>query len=53
LDPLQVAFDRAHRDKRAGVPVQWTWVGNRSRRLHKRRIEEALHRFERFQLRLE
>jgi uncharacterized protein len=29
---------------------QWTWVGNRSHRAHKKRIEEALHRFERFQL---
>jgi uncharacterized protein YcaQ len=29
---------------------QWTWVANGARRLRKRRIEEALHRFERFQL---
>jgi uncharacterized protein len=29
---------------------QWTWIDNRSRRSHKRLIEEALHRFERFQL---
>jgi len=29
---------------------QWTWVSKRSRRLRKRQIEEALHRFERFQL---
>jgi uncharacterized protein len=29
---------------------QWTWLGKNSRRSHKRRIEEALHRFERFQL---
>jgi uncharacterized protein len=29
---------------------QWTWLGKTSRRSHKRRIEEALHRFERFQL---
>jgi uncharacterized protein YcaQ len=28
---------------------QWTWVGGGSP-LHKRRIEEELHRFERFQL---
>ena len=28
---------------------QWTWIGRNSRR-HKRRIEEALQRFERFQL---
>ena len=30
---------------------QWTWVGRGSPRVHKRRIEEELHRFERFQLR--
>jgi len=29
---------------------QWTWVSDRSRRRHKKLIEEALHRFEQFQL---
>ena len=29
---------------------QWTWISDRSRRQRKRQIEEALHRFERFQL---
>ena len=29
---------------------QWTWVAQGARRESKRRIEEALHRFERFQL---
>jgi uncharacterized protein len=29
---------------------QWTWIAKGARREHKRRIEEALHRFERFQL---
>jgi uncharacterized protein YcaQ len=29
---------------------RWTWVTERSRQSHKRRIEETLHRFERFQL---
>ena len=29
---------------------KWTWVGAGPRRSHKRRIEEELHRFERFQL---
>jgi len=28
---------------------RWTWVSKHSRRLLKKRIEEALHRFERFQ----
>jgi uncharacterized protein YcaQ len=31
---------------------QWTWLGKSSRRSHKKRIEGALHRFERFQLAL-
>jgi uncharacterized protein YcaQ len=29
---------------------QWTWLRERERRARKRQIEEALHRFERFQL---
>ena len=29
---------------------QWTWIATAARREKKRRIEEALHRFERFQL---
>jgi uncharacterized protein YcaQ len=29
---------------------KWSWVGNRPRKVLKRRIEEELHRFERFQL---
>ena len=29
---------------------RWNWVGSGSARAHKRRIEEALHSFERFQL---
>ena len=29
---------------------RWTWITDRSRPSHKRRIEETLHRFERFQL---
>ena len=29
---------------------QWTWIGRNARRPRKARIEEALHRFERFQL---
>jgi uncharacterized protein YcaQ len=29
---------------------RWTWLTDRLRRLRKRQIEEALHRFERFQL---
>jgi hypothetical protein len=29
---------------------KWTWVGRGCARSHKRRVEEELHRFERFQL---
>ena len=29
---------------------QWTWIAGTARRERKRRIEDALHRFERFQL---
>ena len=29
---------------------KWTWVGRGSHRSHRRQIEEALHRFEQFQL---
>jgi uncharacterized protein len=29
---------------------QWTWIGKRARRVRRKQIEDALHRFERFQL---
>jgi uncharacterized protein YcaQ len=29
---------------------KWTWIGRGAAKLHKRRIEDELHRFERFQL---
>jgi uncharacterized protein YcaQ len=32
------------------IMQKWTWVANGAPRLHKRRIEEELHRFEKFQL---
>jgi uncharacterized protein YcaQ len=41
---------KTDRERRKLLVQQWTWVGNGSRRERKRRIEEALHRFERFQL---
>jgi len=41
---------KTDREKRALLVRQWTWVGRGSRRSHGRRIDEALHRFERFQL---
>ena len=41
---------KTDRERQKLLLQRWTWVSNRSRRLRKRRIEEALHRFERFQL---
>jgi uncharacterized protein len=44
---LDLKTDRA---RRTLLVQSWTWITKRERRLRKRRIEEALHRFERFQL---
>jgi uncharacterized protein YcaQ len=44
---LDLKTDRVARRLRI---QQWTWIGNAARRERKRRIEEALERFERFQL---
>ena len=41
---------KTDRERRKLLVQRWNWVSNRSRRLRKKRIEEALHRFERFQL---
>ena len=41
---------KTDRERQKLLVQQWTWISNRSRRLRKQRIEEALHRFERFQL---
>ena len=41
---------KADRGQRKLLLQRWTWLGKRSRRSHRKRIEEALHRFERFQL---
>jgi uncharacterized protein len=41
---------KTDRNKQKLLMQQWTWIGERPRRDLKRRIEEALHRFERFQL---
>jgi uncharacterized protein len=46
---LDIKTDRARQKL---LLQQWTWLGRSSRRSHKKRIEEALHRFERFQLAL-
>ena len=41
---------KTDRERQKLLLQRWTWVSNVSRRLRKQRIEEALHRFERFQL---
>jgi len=40
---------KADREQRALRLQQWTWVGHGKSKLHKARIEEKLHQFERFQ----
>jgi uncharacterized protein YcaQ len=50
-DEIVAAIDlKTDREQQKLLMQQWTWIGNRSRRAHKRQIEEALHRFEHFQL---
>jgi uncharacterized protein YcaQ len=50
-DAIVAAIDlKTDRERRKLQVQQWTWVGRGPRRMHKVRIEEALHRFERFQL---
>jgi uncharacterized protein len=50
-DEIVAAIDlKADREKQALRVQQWTWIGGGSAASHKRRIEEELHRFERFQL---
>jgi uncharacterized protein YcaQ len=50
-DAVVAAIDlKTDRELRKLLVQKWTWVVKGSHRLHKTRIEEALHRFERFQL---
>ena len=50
-DEIAAVVDlKTDRLRRKLLLQKWTWVANRSRRERKRLIEEALHRFERFQL---
>jgi uncharacterized protein len=41
---------KTDRERQKLLVQRWTWITDRSRRLRKKQIEEALHRFERFQL---
>jgi hypothetical protein len=43
---------KADRDKQALVIRQWTWIGRGSPKSHKARIENELHRFEGFQVKV-
>ena len=50
-DEIVAAIDlKTDRDKGKLLVQQWTWMGKGSTRTHKRSIEAALDRFERFQL---
>jgi uncharacterized protein len=50
-DEIVVLLDlKADRGRQKLLLQRWTWLGKRSRRSHRKQIEEALHRFERFQL---
>jgi uncharacterized protein YcaQ len=50
-DEIAAVLDlKTDRDRQRLLVQQWTWVGTRGRRGRKKIIEEALDRFERFQL---
>src|SRR3954464_12007379 len=50
-DDIVAAIDlKTDRKRRELLMQQWSWIGKRPRKDLKRRIEEELHRFERFQL---
>jgi len=50
-DEIAAVVDlKTDRERRKLLVQRWTWVSHRSRSSRRRRIEEALHRFERFQL---
>jgi uncharacterized protein YcaQ len=50
-DAIVAALDlKADRERRRLLIQNWSWLPPGRPRRHKRRIEEALHRFERFQL---
>jgi uncharacterized protein YcaQ len=50
-DEIVAAIDlKTDRKKQKLLMQKWSWVGSRPRKASKRRIEEELHRFERFQL---
>jgi len=52
-DEIAAVLDlKTDRERQKLLVQRWTWASDRSRRSRKKKIEEALHRFERFQLAL-
>jgi uncharacterized protein YcaQ len=50
-DEIAAAIDlKTDRERRRLLVQQWTWLNGRRHRARKPLIEEALHRFEKFQL---
>jgi uncharacterized protein len=50
-DEIVAAIDlKTDREKQQLLIQKWTWVGKGSARAHKKRVEAALEKFERFQL---
>ena len=50
-DEIVAAIDlKTDREQEKLLVQQWTWIGSKGRKPRKKLIEEALHRFERFQL---
>jgi len=50
-DAIVAAIDlKTDRQNKKVLVQKWTWLTRQERDAHKKRIEEALHRFERFQL---
>src|SRR6202000_418086 len=50
-DEIVAAIDlKTDRERQKLLVQKWTWVGKGSARAHKRKVEEALHTFEKFQL---
>jgi uncharacterized protein YcaQ len=50
-DEIVAAIDLKTDRQQGALKVQkWTWLRRGAARRHKKRIEEELHRFERFQL---
>jgi uncharacterized protein YcaQ len=50
-DRIVAALDlKTDRERQQLLVQRWHWIGRRGPRAHRRQVEEALHRFERFQL---